>query len=107
MEVRALIDAIPSGCFISSSQSVVSAPQACTLDVTGWKVGTPATSAPNVIQSFVYFGGNLVKAPMMYAKMMSDHWKGLHRVEFKRKPVGMLDTVMEGVVIDDIGIVSR
>ncbi|KAL9086643.1 MAG: hypothetical protein Q9159_004052 [Coniocarpon cinnabarinum] len=95
------------GCFTSSPQSVISNPQACVLDVSGWRQGTPTSSAPHAQQSFVYYANNFIKAPMMYAKMESDQWRGLQRVEFRRRTVGMLDKVIEGVLMDDVAIVVR
>ena len=58
--------------------------------------------APNIMQSFNYFPGSLVKGDMVQAKLLTEGWKELERVEIRRRIVGPLDQATEGVLIDDV-----
>ena len=56
-------------CSLSSLEAVVSLPQACSMDVYGWKAGAPATGFPSAVATFVYFGNNFLKAGMTQATL--------------------------------------
>ena len=94
------------GCYTATPQTVISTPQACVLDMAGWKAGTPTTAATAAQTSFVYYAGNFLKAPMMYAKL-NEQWRGMGYVKFTRRTVGLLDKMIEGVVMDDVAITVR
>lgn len=111
------------GCSMSSPQAVVQTPvTACTLDVTGFKVGQaggiclhclgrpPALTAtlgfPETA-SFNFFGNGYVAAPLVQAVLPAGKFDQLERVVFTRRTVGIADQATEAVVVDDVDVTTH
>lgn len=92
---------------------MASVPQACQLDVYGYKSAAAAAASPPSQATFVFWGGGGVagavggtRADMVAAVLPAGGaFDGLREVVFVRRVVGPLDAATESVVVDDVAVV--